>query len=271
MLKIIFLFFCIKCTKKVCTSEEAYYTIRHNFNFCENIMNCKNIKEILIPKEVDACTIDIPIIVESNKIQQIYFLTGKGSLRNDSEAKECENKLESFNLDNIEIQRFNKHIEIDVKDSYAASWKEQLNALKKDNEILELQNNDKLRSKVENLKIEVPKNETDTKIINFTILQNYKHYVESNEYYNLAKDILLFLISILVLGLLFNYTKKIPSLFLKSVKKMCQSFLNKLFGKKIADQIIVPVDALIEHTIDKFIELDFKESTIIQLDSESQN
>ena len=92
--------------------KELLYPVHNDFNFCtDNNVNCNQIKDTLIPMNVDLCTIDLPVfIMDSDNIKKRVFLKKFLTLLNDSEEVECKNKANCFNLKNYVIKRFNNHV-----------------------------------------------------------------------------------------------------------------------------------------------------------------
>lgn len=249
------------------SSSESFYTIKHEFKNCENIFECKNITEILIPKVVDACTVDIPIIVKSEMKSKIYFMTSLGALRTESEAKECENKYETILIENLVIKRHANFIIVTNKDFVSRennkNFEIKNNALKIESLRIQYSNSTKLKKnefnqdyqmeksiKTENIPIKVITNESKNDNIPFSLLKNYKNLLENNEYYNLSRDIYLFTISIFVLGFVCYRSKRISRIAFTSMHKIANQLLNKLFGKETGKQIMVCVDALIIEKIE---------------------
>ena len=93
----------------------AFKIVIYNSNSNLYLANCKTIKGIKVPGKVDKCSQDLPVITaDENKI---VYLTKQEILRQYSDFKECTDKYEFFETNNITIVRQSNLITIIQKKS----------------------------------------------------------------------------------------------------------------------------------------------------------
>ena len=182
---------------------ESLIPISQKFSSCIN-MDCSDIKEILIPENVDICTTDLPVFIKgTDKIKTMVFLTASGSLKLNSQQVECHNQKETFILNNIELKRLNNKVSIETTTTNTETAIVSSTMTTTTSLIL--------TSKLNQYIGISPENTVLTKLQRSSYLEDlYIKYVDKNEIVKMIRDIFEFSVCLLVLFYCIYLSKDFP-------------------------------------------------------------